>query len=110
MAPKKLLSSTNSDGKTGAQIDGNLVNNKLLLDLPEKECSAIYPLLTYLPLRTHDILHEPGETLKYAYFVDSGMVSILSVMQDGKSVEVGLTGKEGFVGLPLIADFTTSPT
>ena len=98
MAPKKLLSSTNSDGKTGAQIDGNLVNNKLLLDLPEKECSAIYPLLTYLPLRTHDILHEPGETLKYAYFVDSGMVSILSVMQ------------EGFVGLPLIADFTTSPT
>ena len=48
------------------------------------------------------MLHEPGDTLKSAYFCNSGLVSILSVFPDGKSVEVGLVGKEGFIGLPLV--------
>jgi CRP-like cAMP-binding protein len=38
------------------------------------------------------------------------MISILSVFPDGKSVEVGLVGKEGFIGLPLVAGFKTSPS
>lgn len=38
------------------------------------------------------------------------MISILSVFPDGKSVEVGLVGKEGMVGLPLLVGFRTSPT
>jgi CRP-like cAMP-binding protein len=38
------------------------------------------------------------------------VVSIIHVMTDGKSVEVGLTGKEGFVGLPLIVGYGASPT
>lgn len=37
-----------------------------------------------------------------------GLASVLDVMADGKSVEVGLTGKEGFVGLPLIVGFASS--
>lgn len=56
------------------------------------------------------MLHEPGETLKSAYFCDTGLVSILSVFPDGKSVEVGLVGNEGFVGLPLVAGFRTAFT
>lgn len=110
MAQKILRSRAKSDGKASPCIDDVLVNNQLLLDLPEKECATLYSQLTFLPLRTRDILHEPGEPVKFAYFVNSGLVSILSVMHDGKSVEVGLTGKEGFVGLPLVADFTSSPT
>jgi CRP-like cAMP-binding protein len=38
------------------------------------------------------------------------MTSILTVLAEGKSVEVGLTGKEGFVGLPLIVGFSSGPT
>ena len=56
------------------------------------------------------MLHEPGDSLKSAYFCNTGLISILSVFPDGKSVEVGLVGKEGFVGLPLVAGFRTSPT
>ena len=36
--------------------------------------------------------------------------SVLSVLQDGKSVEAGLTGREGFVGVPVVAGFKSSPT
>jgi CRP-like cAMP-binding protein len=61
-------------------------------------------------LKTHQVLHEPGDTLKSAYFPNAGLVSILSIFPDGKSVEVGLVGKEGFIGLPLVAGFRTAAT
>jgi CRP-like cAMP-binding protein len=61
-------------------------------------------------MRTHDLLNEMGEPIEYCYFVNSGLASILSVTADGKSVEVGLTGKEGLVGLPLVVGLRTSAT
>ncbi|HEY6304534.1 MAG TPA: Crp/Fnr family transcriptional regulator [Terriglobales bacterium] len=70
----------------------------------------LFSKLEFVRLRTHHVLHEPGDTLKSAYFCDTGLISILSVFPDGKSVEVGLVGREGFVGLPLVAGFRTSPT
>ncbi|MGA8619919.1 MAG: Crp/Fnr family transcriptional regulator [Candidatus Sulfotelmatobacter sp.] len=70
----------------------------------------MFSRLTFVQLRTHDVLQESEEPIKYAYFVDSGLVSILSVMQDGKSVEVGLTGKEGCTGLQLAIGFKSSDT
>src|SRR5712671_6578634 len=91
-------------------IEGNPVRNELLLGLPKQECDLIFSELTFVQVRTHDVLQETEEPIKYVYFVDSGMVSILSVMQDGKSVEVGLTGKEGCTGLQLAAGFKTSDT
>src|SRR6202162_4267482 len=45
-----------------------------------------------------------------AYFCNSGMFSVLNVMPDGKSVEVGLIGKEGVSGTPLVAGFRASHT
>ena len=75
-----------------------------------RECELLYPKLEFMRLKTHHVLHEPGDTLKSAYFCNSGLVSILSVLPDGKSVEVGLVGKEGFIGLPLVAGFRTAPT
>jgi CRP-like cAMP-binding protein len=56
------------------------------------------------------VLHEAGDTLKSAYFCNTGIISILSALSDGKTVEVGLVGREGLVGLPLIAGFRTSAT
>jgi len=90
--------------------DGNHIHNQILLGLPPKEREKLFPKLELVRLKTHQVLHEPGDTLKSAYFCNSGLVSILSVFPDGKSVEVGLVGKEGFVGLPLVAGFRTSPT
>jgi CRP-like cAMP-binding protein len=91
-------------------VEGNPVRNEILLGLPSQECDSIFSDLTFVQLRTHDVLQETEEPIKYVYFVDSGMVSILSVMEDGKSVEVGLTGKEGCTGLQLAAGFKTSDT
>ena len=70
----------------------------------------MFSKLTLIKLNSHDILQEVGEAIKFGYFPNTAMASVLNIMTDGKSVEVGLTGKEGFVGLPLIAGFRTSVT
>jgi CRP-like cAMP-binding protein len=92
------------------KIDGAVLQNELLLRLPGKECEIIYSQLTFTALETHSILNEAESQIKYAYFMNSGLASVLNVMPDGKIVEVGLTGKEGFVGLPLIVGFKSSPS
>ena len=90
--------------------DGNHIHNEILLALPRAESETIMPKLEFVRLMLHQVLHEAGETLKSAYFCNSGMFSVLNVMPDGKSVEVGLIGKEGFSGVPLVAGFLTSHT
>lgn len=60
-------------------------------------------------LKLHQVLHEAGEVIKSAYFMNDGLGSVLTVQPDGKSVEVGLIGKEGFVGVPVVFGFKTNP-
>ncbi len=89
---------------------GNRIYNRILLRLSDKECEALLPKLELLRLKVHHLLHETGDPLRSVYFCNSGMVSILTVFPDGKSVEVGLVGKEGAIGLPLLAGFRSAPT
>jgi CRP-like cAMP-binding protein len=99
-----LPKSARADGHT------NEIRNKILLTLPQSERDLIIPRLEFVRLRVHHLLHEVGDVLKSVYFGNSGMISILSVFPNGKSVEVGLVGSEGFVGLPLLVGFRTAPT
>jgi CRP-like cAMP-binding protein len=90
--------------------DGNgKIGNLILLSLPQRESAQLVPSLEYVRLNLHHVMHEPGEVIRSAYFMNDGMASVLSVQPDGRSVEVGLVGKEGFVGLPIIFGFKTSP-
>jgi len=102
--PGKPSTSPIADG------DGNIIHNEILLGLPSKESQLVLPELEFVRLRVHHVLHESGDTLKSAWFCNTGLISILSVFPDGKSVEVGLVGKEGFIGVPLVAGFRTAPT
>jgi CRP-like cAMP-binding protein len=95
---------------SGNGSDGGALNNTILLGLPAKERKSIFAKLEFVKLPQHTILNEIGEAIKFGYFVNGGLASILNVMGDGKSVEVGISGKEGFVGLPLLVGFSTSPT
>ena len=97
---------------TQATRDGNRgdVRNKILLALPPAERDALFSKLEFIDLPTRFMLHEPGEPITHAYFINDGLASVLSVMKDGKSVEVGLAGREGFVGLPLVIGLSTSGT
>lgn len=90
--------------------NGNAIHNELLLGLSHAEGQSLFSKLELVRLKVHHLLHETGDALKSIYFCNSGMISILSVFPDGKSVEVGLVGKEGVVGLPQLVGFRTAPT
>jgi CRP-like cAMP-binding protein len=95
-----------------ASSDGNERNtqNKILRSLPGKESRAVFAFLEFVELPTATILNETATSIEFAYFVESGLASVLNIMEDGKSVEVGLMGKEGFAGIPLLVGFKTSPS
>lgn len=50
-------------------------------------------------LRLRDVLYEPGTPSLHAYFPVSAVISLVSTMEDGASIEVALVGYEGMVGL-----------
>ena len=110
MANKPRLPTRPSPKPPHTDGDENRIYNEILLGLPREECNLLLPKLELVRLKTHHVLHEPGDTLKSVYFCNTGLISILAVFPDGKSVEVGLVGKEGFVGVPLVVGFRTAST
>src|SRR5438046_763053 len=86
LKPVPLLEGTRTDPA------GKAVRNVILLSVPDDEYELIRPHLELLELPRHFVMHEQGEKLDFAYFPNEGMVSLVILVKDGKSVEVGLVG------------------
>jgi CRP-like cAMP-binding protein len=76
--------------------------NKILAALPRAEYQALVPHLERVHLPQGKVLYEVGDFVTRAYFVTRGMVSLLSITEDGGTTEVAMVGKEGVVGVPII--------
>src|SRR5580693_4854478 len=87
----------------GARTDaaGKAINNVILLSLPDEEYNLLRPHLEPAELPQYDILYTPGEKIDFAYFLNEGMTSLVALSADGRSVEVGIVGREGMVGMSL---------
>ena len=79
---------------------GKPVNNRVLLSVSDKEYLAIRPHLEFLSMPHQLSLYEPNDPLEFVYFPNAGMVSLVIETEDGRTVEVGEVGKEGFAGIP----------
>lgn len=88
---------------------GHDVHNRILLDIPESEYALLSPHLEFVDLPLHKTLLDPAEGFECGYFPDSGLISLVVFVSDGRSVEVGIVGREGFVGAPLAANIKTTP-
>ncbi len=56
----------------------------------------------------HRSLYKPNEPLEFVYFPNAGMVSLVIATEDGRTVEVGEVGREGFAGIPAAAGMKKS--
>lgn len=83
--------------------------NRILSALPRQEYERIIARTEPLRLTTGRTLCRAGEQLRYAFFLRGGMVSLLSVLEDGSTVEVGMVGSEGVIGIPAILRVETPP-
>jgi CRP-like cAMP-binding protein len=86
-----------------------LLKNRLLSALPDSELDILQPHLELVSFATGSITFQAGDTIRYVYFPNNGMVSLLSVTEQGQTVEVGFTGFEGMVGLPVLLGQTEMP-
>src|SRR5208282_4978555 len=89
-------------------IDGKQVKNPVLLATPDNEYELMRPDLLHIDLPSHLSLHESVQKMEFAYCPNRGMVSQVVVTKDGRSVEVGVVGKEGYVGAGLAAGLNRS--
>jgi CRP-like cAMP-binding protein len=87
---------------------GKPVRNKVLLATPDNEYALMRPDLTYMDLPHHLSLHEPTQNIEFVYFPNRGMVSQVVVTKDGRTVEVGVVGNEGYVGAGLAVGLSRS--
>ena len=84
--------------------------NALLAALPADDFGRIAPHLESVPLPLGWALYESGARMRHVYFPTEGIVSLLSVMENGASAEIALTGNEGLVGISLFMGGESTPS
>jgi len=90
---------------------GKPVRNTLLLQIPDSEFRTLKPHLENVQFSNADRLESEGSRIEAVYFLNGGIGSMIIETSDGRSVEVGLAGREDMIGLPLAAgldEFTFS--
>jgi CRP-like cAMP-binding protein len=83
------------------------IRNQLLAALPSKVLESLIPKLRPVPLAVGVSLIASDKAIEAVYFVESGCVSLVTTLKDGTQAEVGFVGREGMIGLPLIAGVDT---
>jgi signal transduction histidine kinase len=78
-----------------------VIHNHLLAALPLEEYESLLPYMEYVELPFGEILYAPDERIRYVYFPNDAIISLVSEMRSGASAEVGLVSREGMVGLPV---------
>ena len=96
LVKSKDLQVVQSGERTNAR--GKPVSSLILLSLPDSDYTSLRPHLEYVSLPNHLVLHEAGGKLEFAYFPNRGLISLVVVMKDGRTVEAGIVGNEGFAG------------
>ena len=75
------------------------VANRMLAALPGKEYQRLRPHLEEVTLAFGEVLYESGEIIRRVYFPNHGIVSLLSMVEERSTLEVGVVGNEGMVGI-----------
>jgi len=78
------------------------IQNRFLRALPGKLLDELLPELQPVPLPVKQVLHRPGDHLDFAYFPETGMISVVVDLEDGGTIEVGTIGNEGVAPSSLV--------
>ena len=82
----------------------------MLLGISDDEFSIVRPRLEAVEMPRYRMIYDQGDRIEHAYFPNEGMISLVVSTEDGRSVEVGIIGNEGVVGVPLAFGFDFAPT
>lgn len=86
-----------------------LAQNLLLAALPRDEYEHLIPHLEAVHLPKGKVIYYAGDIVRYCYFINDGQVSLVSVTEDGATMEVARVGNEGAIGIPVILRSNKTP-
>jgi CRP-like cAMP-binding protein len=76
--------------------------NRVLALLTPSDVKSLSPHLLPITLKMRQALHEQGELIDKVYFLEDAIASVVVTMENGSTVEVGVLGRDGVVGLPAV--------
>jgi CRP-like cAMP-binding protein len=82
--------------------------NRLLAALPKDEYRRLLPNLELVPLIFGEVIYKAGDVIRHVYFPTTGILSLLAAAEERATLEVGIVGREGMVGLPIFMGVKTS--
>jgi CheY-like chemotaxis protein/CRP-like cAMP-binding protein len=85
------------------------LGNRLLDALPPAEIDRVRGIVKLVGFDQGETLCTAGDPCPYAYFPTSSVISLVWLLESGKSVEVLAVGRDGFVGVPFVLDARSSP-
>lgn len=75
--------------------------------LGEDEYRSLMPELRRLRIKPGDVVCQRGEAAAAVYFPCNGVLSVVTIMRDGTTVETGTIGNEGFAGIDVLLGCAT---
>jgi len=76
--------------------------NRLLAAFPTQEYQRLVENSDVVSFSRDNVVYEAGDLISHAVFICRGIASVVAISQATTTVEVGIVGKEGFIGVPLI--------
>lgn len=85
-----------------ASVEQSAVRNHLLSLLPSDDFLRLAGALRPVDLVLRQVLHQPDQPIAAVYFMEAGTASMIAPLGNGDALEVGMVGREGLVGLPVV--------
>ena len=83
--------------------------NGLLAAMSSTDLASLKPKLEPLTLKLKQVLEPANKPIKHNYFITSGLASVIAIGKNGHRLEVGIIGREGMTGLPVVLGNDRSP-
>lgn len=85
------------------------IKNRILAALPPDEYEKLSPHFEHVQLPRGQVIIEHGEPIREVYFPNDALISLVTQLSDGSTVEAGVAGREGMAGLPVVLGADSTP-
>jgi CRP-like cAMP-binding protein len=76
--------------------------NQLLESLSNNDLAGLLPFLERVTFEGEEYIYQPEEDIDFIYFPETAVMSEFQILEDGRTVEIAMTGREGIIGLSAV--------